>query len=53
VYDIKDRAGKHGQQFRVIEYILQEETSAAPKIYRLITNIVDRKQAPADELAAL
>lgn len=53
VYSIEDRARKHGQTVRVIEYTLKEDISANAETYRLITNITDYTQAPAEELAAL
>lgn len=53
VYNAKDYARKHGQQVRVIEYTLTEGNSVLPETYRLITNILDHTQAPAEELAAL
>jgi hypothetical protein len=58
VFDSQDRKNKNGITVRVIEYELKEKKSkvalAKPKtIYRLITNILDYKKAPAAELAAL
>ena len=58
IYSSKDRARKNdcrknGLQVRVVEYTLDTDTSASPEIYRLITNILDPTQAPAEELAAL
>jgi hypothetical protein len=49
----KDRRHKtNGLKVRVIDYRLDGVADAEP-IYRLMTNIVDHKQAPATELAAL
>ncbi len=49
----KDRRhDKNGIEVRVIEYTLEGVPDAEP-IYRLITTILDPKQAPAKELAAL
>jgi hypothetical protein len=53
IYSAKDKTRKHGQTIRVIEYTLGEDISTKPEIYRVITNIIDYTQAPADELAAL
>jgi hypothetical protein len=53
VYSSKDRARKHGQMVRIVEYTLKEDVLSTPETYRLITNIIDHTQAPADELAAL
>jgi hypothetical protein len=53
VYSSKDRTRQDGQPVRVIEYTLDNDVSATPETYRLITNITDHTQAPADELAAL
>jgi hypothetical protein len=43
---------RHGLPVRVIEYTLQGVADAEP-IYRLLTSILDPKQAPAQEVAAL
>jgi hypothetical protein len=49
----KDRRHKtNGLKVRVIDYRLDGVADAEP-IYRLMTNIVDHKQTPATELAAL
>jgi len=49
----KDRRHHHnGVAVRVIEYILEGVPDAEP-IYRLVTTILDPKEAPARELAAL
>ena len=49
----KDKRNKsNGVKVRVIEYKLKGNTDAEA-IYRLITNILDHEQAPAEELAAL
>lgn len=53
IYSIKDRGRKHGQTVRVVEYALEKGDSVSSETYRLITNITDHTQAPADELAAL
>ena len=46
------RRHRHGIVVRVIDYRLKDVADAEP-IYRLITTILDPKQAPARELAAL
>ena len=46
------RQGTNGILVRVIEYRLHGVPGAEP-IYRLVTNILDPKRAPAEELAAL
>lgn len=49
----KDRkARRNGHTVRVIEYAL-DGVPGAEETYRLITSILDPKQAPAEELAAL
>ncbi|EQD27768.1 transposase IS4 family protein, partial [mine drainage metagenome] len=42
----------HSIQVRVIEYRLEGVTDAEP-IYRLVTSVLDLRQGPAHELAAL
>jgi hypothetical protein len=46
------RRGKAGQEVRVIDYQLKGVESAEP-FYRVVTSILDPRQAPADQLAAL
>ena len=46
------RHNTHGVTVRVIEYQLQDVPGSEP-IYRLLTTVLDHKQAPALELAAL
>jgi Insertion element 4 transposase N-terminal/Transposase DDE domain len=46
------RHNTHGVTVRVIEYQLQDVPGSEP-IYRLLTTVLDHKQAPAQELAAL
>jgi hypothetical protein len=53
IYRPTDRVRQNGQQIRVIEYTLDTEDSDSPEKYRLITNMLDHTQAPAEELAAL
>jgi hypothetical protein len=45
------RRGKAGQEVRVIDYQLKPQ--AAEPFYRLVTSILDSRQAPADQLAPL
>lgn len=53
VFDSEDRARRHGQRVRVIEYTLKDSAAPVQDSYRLVTNILDPEQAPALELAAL
>lgn len=53
VYDSQDRARRHGQRVRVIEYSLQDAAPSPPRSYRMLSNILDPEAAPALELAAL
>ncbi len=53
IYDSADSARKHGQTVRVIEYELAESATPTQDSYRLLTNLLDANQAPAEELAAL
>ncbi len=53
VYDSTDSAHKHGLTVRVVEYELHGSASATQDSYRLLTNVLDPSQAPAEELAAL
>lgn len=53
IYDSADSAHKHGITVRVIEYELQGSATATQDSYRLLTNVLDPGQAPAEELAAL
>jgi hypothetical protein len=46
------RNRRHGIVVRVIEYMLEGVPDAEP-IYRLLTTILDHRQAPANELASL
>ena len=46
------RLGRGGWAVRVIEYTLEGPTEA-PERYRLMTNLLDPLEAPAEELAAL
>jgi len=46
------RNRRHGIVVRVIEYTLEGVPDAEP-IYRLLTTILDQRQAPAKELASL
>lgn len=53
VYDSSDRQRRHGQPVRVIEYRLNDSACPTQERYRLITNLLECEQAPAQELAAL
>ena len=54
VFDSEDdRARKHGQTVRVIDYTLVDSATPVQDSYRLVTNILDPQSAPALELAAL
>ena len=53
VFDSEDRARRHGQQVRVIDYTLKDSATPVQDSYRLVTNILDPETAPALELAAL
>jgi len=53
IHSIKDRTRQNGLQVRVVEYTLDTQNPEKPEQYRLITNILDHAQAPAEELAAL
>lgn len=53
IYDSTDSARKHGQTVRVIEYALDEAASPTQDRYRLLTNVLDASQAPAQEFAGL
>ena len=54
VFDSEDdRAKRHGQQVRVIEYTLEDSATPVQDSYRLVTNILDPEAAPVLELAAL
>ena len=50
VFDGADRARKHGQTVRVIDYTLQDSATPTQDSYRLVTNILDPDAAPALEL---
>ena len=53
VFDSEDRARRHGQQVRVIDYTLKGSAAPVQDSYRLVTNILEPEMAPALELAAL
>jgi len=53
VYDSQDKRREHGTRVRVIEYTLQGAAKPTQERYRLITNLLDPDEAPAQELAAL
>ena len=53
VFSSDDRQRRHGQTVRVIDYTLKESATPVEGSYRLVTNIVDERQADALELAAL
>lgn len=53
VYDSADRARRHPIQVRVIEYQLEGSVGSTPERYRLLTNLLEPNEAPAEELAAL
>jgi len=53
VYGSEDRARRHGQRVRVIEYMLKDSATPVQDSYRLVTNILEPEQAPVLELAAL
>ena len=52
VFDSEDRARRHGQRVRVIDYTLKDSATPVLSSYRLVTNILDPEAAPALELAA-
>ena len=53
VFNASDQARRNPLRVRVIEYALTDGTQVAKDAYRLVTNILDAKRAPAIELAAL
>ncbi|HQQ71583.1 MAG TPA: IS4 family transposase, partial [Alicycliphilus sp.] len=53
IFSSADRQRRNGQVVRVIDYTLQESATPAQDSYRLVTNMLDPAQAPAQELAAL
>jgi hypothetical protein len=53
IFDSADRARQCPQQVRVIDYALQDSGAPAQDSYRLVTNILEPKDAPALDLAAL
>ena len=53
IYDSADSARRHGQTVRVIEYELHDSATPTQERYRLLTNVLDASEAPAEELAAL
>jgi IS4 transposase len=46
------RRGQAGQEVRVIDYQLKGVESAEP-FYRVVTSVLDPRQAPAEELASV
>ncbi|HNF63991.1 MAG TPA: IS4 family transposase [Rhodocyclaceae bacterium] len=53
VYDHTDTARKHGVTVRVVEYALDDSATPTQDSDRLLTNVLEPDQAPAQELAAL
>ena len=53
VHDSRDHKRRSAVVVRVIDYTLQDSAAPVQDSYRLITNILDEKAAPALELAAL
>lgn len=53
VYAPNDQARRRPLPVRVVQYRLEGSKEAGNDSYRLITNILDEKSAPANELAAL
>lgn len=53
VYSSQDRKREHGHPVRVIEYQLEGLADPVQGSYRLVTNVLDPRQADALELAAL
>ncbi len=53
LFSSADRQRRNGQVVRVIDYTLRDSATPAQDSYRLVTNILDPDQAPAQELAAL
>jgi hypothetical protein len=53
IYDSADSARQHGQTVRVIEYELDDSATPTQERYRLLTNLLEASEAPAEELAAL
>ena len=53
VYDCNGRGRKNGQRVRVVEFDLADEHDQFQEHYRLVTNLLEPKEAPAAELAAL
>jgi Insertion element 4 transposase N-terminal/Transposase DDE domain len=53
VFDSEDTARRRGRTVRVIEYTLHESAVPTQDSYRLITTLLDPKQAPGQELALL
>ena len=53
VFDSEERARRHGQQVRVIDYTLKDSAAPVQDSYRLVSNILEPEMAPALELAAL
>ena len=53
IFDSDDKSHRAGQVIRVVEYELTGSVAPTQDSYRLVTNILDPKEAPALELAAL
>ena len=53
IFDSDDKSHRAGQVIRIVEYELTESATPTQDSYRLVTNILDPKEAPAMELAAL
>ena len=53
IFDSDDKSHRAGQVIRVVEYELTGSAAPTQDSYRLVTNILDPKEAPALELAAL
>ena len=53
IFDSNDKSHRAGQVIRIVEYELTESATPTQDSYRLVTNILDPKEAPALELAAL
>ena len=53
IFDSDDKSHRAGLVIRVVEYELTGSAAPTQDSYRLVTNILDPKEAPALELAAL
>jgi hypothetical protein len=53
IYNSTDRTRAHGQRVRVVEYALSDPHGQEQENYRILTNLLEPKQAPALELAEL